>query len=105
MLLRLDVGIEIGEMDVLIARAEKLRDDRAKDVFVAAREMSRRDGIDHAIRARMVAVRQQLHDFVSAQSEDEDVLWPDFIANLDVRAVQSADRQRAVQRQLHVAGA
>jgi hypothetical protein len=96
--LGLDVGVEIGEIHVLIARTEKLRDDRAEDVFVAAREMSRGGGVDDAIRSRMVPLSQKLHDFVGAQTEDEDVLRPDFIANLDIRSIESADRQRAIQR-------
>ena len=42
---------------------------------------------------------------VRRQAEDEDVVVADALADLDIGAVQRADGQRAVQRQLHVAGA
>ena len=38
------------------------------------------------------------------QAEQEEVLRAHLLADLDVRAVERADRQRAVQRELHVAG-
>ena len=44
-------------------------------------------------------------DLGRRQAEDEDVVVADEIAQLDVGAVERADRQRAVQRHLHVAGA
>jgi hypothetical protein len=39
------------------------------------------------------------------QAEQEEVLGADLLADLDVGAVQRADGQRAVHRELHVAGA
>ena len=44
-------------------------------------------------------------DLLGRQAEDEDVLRADLLADLDVGAVERADRERAIQRQLHVAGA
>ena len=92
-------------MHVLVARAEQLGDDGSEDVLVAAGEMAGDDAVDDAIGPRVVAFGQQLHDLFGAQSEDEDVLRADFVANLDVRAVERADGQRTVERHLHVAGA
>src|ERR1044071_10476751 len=46
--LRLDVRLEVGEVDVLVARAGELRHDGTEDVFVAAREVPRGDGVDDA---------------------------------------------------------
>lgn len=37
-------------------------------------------------------------------AEDKDVLFADLLGDFDVRTVQRADGQRAVQGQLHVAG-
>jgi hypothetical protein len=42
---------------------------------------------------------------VREQAEDEDVVVADLLADLDVGAVVGADGQRAVERELHVAGA
>ena len=50
-------------------------------------------------------MRAALHDLVRPHAEDEDVFVADMIANLDIGAVERADGQRAVERQLHVAGA
>ncbi len=44
-------------------------------------------------------------DFRRRQAEDEDVGIADEVAHLDIGAVERADRQRAVERHLHVAGA
>src|SRR3954451_25267881 len=100
-------------MDVLVARAEKFRHDRAEEVLVSSGEMSGRDRVDHtadsAVRAevvlRAVAGFEERRHLLGAQTEDEDVLLAYFVADLDLRAVERADRQRAIERQLHVAGA
>ena len=39
------------------------------------------------------------------ETEQEEILGADFLADLDVGAVHRADRQRAVHLELHVAGA
>ena len=44
-------------------------------------------------------------DLLGGQAEDEDVLRADVLADLDVGAVERADGERAVERELHVAGA
>ena len=49
--------------------------------------------------------RALLRDLVGGQAEDEDVVVADLLADLDVGAVERADGQRAVERELHVAGA
>src|SRR5437773_3928366 len=67
--------------------------------------MAGRDRVDDAIRSWMVTIGEKLDDLVGLQSENENVLRADLIAYLDVRAVERADGERAIQRQLHVAGA
>ena len=44
-------------------------------------------------------------DLVRGQAEEEEVLVARLLADLDVGAVERADRHRAVQHELHVAGA
>ena len=39
------------------------------------------------------------------EAEDEDVLGADMLAHFDIGAVERADGQRAIERELHVAGA
>ncbi len=53
----------------------------------------------------IVAVPAQLPHRLGGEAEDEDVVLPHGVADLDVGAVQGADGQRAVEGQLHVAGA
>ena len=56
--------------------------------------------------ARIVgALLLHLADLLGAQAEDVDVVLADLFGDLDVGAVAGADGQRAVHRQLHVAGA
>ena len=44
-------------------------------------------------------------DLRRGQAEDEDIVVADLLVDLDIGAVERADGQRAVERQLHVAGA
>jgi hypothetical protein len=46
-----------------------------------------------------------LRDLLGRVTEDEDVLGADLFHDLDVRAIQGADGQRAIERELHVARA
>ena len=55
--------------------------------------------------AGSIAFAPPLLDLFGGEAEDEDVLGADMIADLDVGAVEGADGEGAVQRQLHVAGA
>src|SRR5262249_26220206 len=45
------------------------------------------------------------HDVAGFHAEDRDVLGADVVADFDIGAVERADGHRAVQRELHVAGA
>ena len=51
----------------------------------------------------MVANGEELRHLFCAQAEDEDVLFTDLVADLDVRSIQRADGQRAIECHLHVA--
>ena len=65
--LRFDVRLQIGEVDVLVARAEQLRHDRAEDILVAAGEVAGGDRVDHAANA---AVRAEVVLGVVAACEE-----------------------------------
>src|SRR4249919_2347831 len=45
-----------------------------------------------------------LLDLVRGEPENENIVGADPVADFDVGAIQRADRQRAVQRELHVSG-
>ena len=61
--------------------------------------LRREDGV------RVVAVLLQTRDLIGAGAEDIFVLRAGLLCNLDVCAIQCAQRHRAVQHELHVAGA
>ena len=92
---------------------EQVRDDRLEDALVAARERARRDEVHRAAQVlvalvelgRLVSGRPQRLDLGLAHSEQEEVVVADELADLDVRAVVGADRERAVEGELHVSGA
>ncbi len=92
--------------------AQRVRD-RGKPAGIVRRELA---GFDRADRARqprragdhvggVQPLRAPLHHFERIHAEDRDVLRADMVADFDIGAVERADRQRAVQRELHVAGA
>jgi len=56
-------------------------------------------------RSKRFAACAQLRHFGCRQTEKEEILGTDFLANLDVRPVERPDGERAIQRELHVAGA
>ena len=110
--LRRPVGVEIGRHHEMIV-VEQCLDDGAEPVRIVGRERAAPDAGNGLRQARRLAGRlaaleaglPPLLDLVRGQAEDEDVVGADAVADLDVGAVERADRQRAVQRELHVAGA
>ena len=55
--------------------------------------------------AWLIALRPRLFDFGFSQAEQEEILWTDGLADFDVGAILGADRDGAVHREFHVAGA
>ena len=51
------------------------------------------------------ALAAALLHLLGGQAEDDDVVAAHMLEDLDIGAVQRADGERAVQRELHVAGA
>ena len=92
--------------------AEQLLDQRPEATGIVGRERAGADRVVHGgerrtldLGPRLVAVRPPQVHLLGGQAEDEHVVVPDQLTDLDVGAIEGADGQRAVQRQLHVAGA
>ena len=76
-------------------------------------EIVRPDPVHHG--TQFVMVLQEVMGIVSllpefihllhGHAEDEDVLGADFLADLDIGAIERSDRERSVEGELHVAGA
>ena len=111
--LRREVGVVVGQQLVVVATPQQRIDHAAVACRLVRREGAAADGLQHRLQARvpvvdaqrLVAAFAQRRDLVRTVAEDEDVFVADALADLDVGAVVGADGQRAVQRELHVAGA
>ena len=105
------VGIEVGRAHVVVG--VEAFEDRLEDVEFAGREEVGADELERAFQqrgflhefVRTVPPLAELFHLVDVHAEDEDVVLADLVSDLDVRAVERADRERAVQGELHVAGA
>src|SRR5207245_2807665 len=92
--------------------AQRVRD-RREPAAIARREFAATDLVDRPRKPRrppeyvgriqsLLAPHHYIHRL---HAEDRDVFDADMIADFDIGAVKRADGQRAVQRELHVAGA
>ena len=92
---------------------EEIFDDRAEQLDVAAANCATRNEVDDfaqrgilfVVIARTIAARLHLRDLGGGQAKEEEVLCADFLADFDIRAVERANGERAVERKLHVARA
>jgi hypothetical protein len=73
------------------------------DAIASRRARERRRLRDR--RRHVEALRAPRRRFRARQTEQHEVVRAHALADLDVRAVERADRERAVERELHVAGA
>ena len=55
--------------------------------------------------AGIVTIAAQAGDLIGPETEDDDIVLADIVAHFDIGAIERADRQRAVEAELHVAGA
>src|SRR4030095_2469871 len=91
---------------------EEVFNDRSKQFGVAAGKRAARDKINYfaqanvlrVVIARAITARFQLCDLLCSQTEEEKVLGADFLANLDICAVERADCKRTVKSKLHITG-
>src|SRR4029453_11336889 len=101
--LTLNIGRIVGKEHVLVAAQQRVHE-RSEKLTVAIREMPGSDEVDCLAQllirlinaARPVAVRSQLYNLLRGQTEQEKILMPDRVADLDVCAVQRSDGERAV---------
>ncbi len=107
-----DVVAIVGEQQERIA-VQQVVHQRAEASGVVGREITRDNHVERlpelgvlaVVTPRVVTLAPQTRDLLDAVPEDEDVVRADGVADFDVGAVERAERERAVQRELHVAGA
>jgi len=88
-------------------------DERTEELGVAAREQAGADQVDHVLEAlvalvelaRPVAARFERRHLLRRKTEEKEILRAHLLAQLDVRAIERADRERAVHAELHIARA
>ena len=111
-LLRRGVGVEVGEVEVGVVVLDDVLEEPREDPRLERREEGRAESVEDPPHPRVVVVDLPgrvragvLHplELVGGVAEDEDVLRAHLLHDLDVRAVERPDRQRAVHRELHVA--
>src|ERR1700689_3768429 len=112
--LRLSINIrsEIRHQEIVIAADQHVAHP-SEQSRLAGTESIGRQLIEHPLESRVSLVivarpvcasQSQILDLFSSQAKDEYVLRADRSLDLDIRAIQRPDRQRAVHRELHVAG-
>src|SRR5690348_1232682 len=110
--LRRHVRCEVRNHKVIVAIQKSLRDPLER-TRLAGTEAIGSQRVKHPPERRVAFVilprvvgtgRAHLRDSVGGQAENENVLVPDFFAQFYIGAVERSDRQRAVHRELHVAG-
>ena len=107
------IRIVVGQHQEVFAVAHEPIDHRGGIREIVRREESRLESIDRAFQFRIrthhlrrrVPLRASCGDFFGRHAEDKDVFRTHGIANLDVGAVERADGQRTIERELHIAGA
>jgi len=111
--LRGQVAVEIGQQHIGVAAPQQAVDECAVAPGFAFAELAAGDGVEHGFETRLAFVQAQRlvarllagPHLGRGEAEDEDVGVAHVLADLDVGAVVGADGERAIQRQLHVAGA
>src|SRR5262249_39539722 len=111
LLLALHVRAEVGE-DAERVVIDEVSHERLEEARLARREAVAADHLEEVSELtvvldnelRAVAALLERRDLLGRHAEEEEVLLPDLLADLYVRAVERADRKRAVHRELHVAG-
>src|SRR4051812_12234294 len=109
-MLRIDVGLVVRQYQEGILLAQIL-DQRAKEAGIPTRERAGRDEVEDLAQGAvllvvivgLVTARLQRLYLGGIESEQEEVLRPDLFANLDVGAIEGANRERPIHRELHVA--
>ena len=110
--LRPIIGVEIRGDHIIVMVAQGIR----KWSKAAAIIVTKQAGFERVHRlgelrrrsdggCRIASVAAALLHLVRLETEDKDVVHPDTIANLDIGPVEGPNRERAVERKLHVARA
>ena len=112
-LLAFHTGVVIRKQHVVIASRQKRIDDGREERAISRREITAPDHLERLMqfriggvnRHRVVAFLPERPELLISVSEQEDILPADRVGNLVIGAVMGGDRERPVQRELHIAGA
>ncbi len=112
LLLRLDVGTQVGQVSVEVAVRQERVPDRREGAGLLGAKRARRDHIQGAARLVLVLVMPvrvvpaaAVGDFLGAEPEEEEIVFTRLGGHFDRGAVAGADRERAVHHEFHVARA
>jgi len=109
--LGLRIALEVGDGHIGVRGAEAAGQQRGHDIVEPLAERAGGQHLQRALEAgghefaRVVAAAPEGLDLPGGHAEEEHVLVPDLLADLDVRAVERAERHGAVEHELHVARA
>ncbi len=107
------VGLEVGENHKRVASIEQTVAQGGESAgFIGAEVVGAdpvHDGADFLVGVVVVvgfvAFGGEGFDFLDSHAEDEDVLFTNFLEDFDISAVECADGESAIERELHVARA
>ena len=110
LVVHLDVGGEVGKVVVAIALLEEGAADRFEDVRLVHVEVATEEQVHHLLDLLVgedggegVVGRLQRRNLILGLAEDEEVLHPGLLCDLDVRPIHGTDGQCAVGHEFHVA--
>src|SRR5271166_3872224 len=111
-LVRLEIGPEVGQMQVVVSLRQQRVPQRSEDARLVAAEMIGEDHVQRGAGLRLVVVMPVRVVPIAAgghlfggQAKQEEVLFTGFLGHFDRCAVARADRQRTIHHELHVARA
>ena len=109
----IEIGREIGKMEVTISVMDDGVEKPAEEVRLFRGEDAGYESVHGALEARILPIEggrivealiTHGFEFFHGAAEDVDILFASFLHDLNVGAVERAQRERAVDRELHIAG-
>src|SRR5262249_31769734 len=106
----LQIRLQIGQMHVVVSVCQQYVAKRSEDSRFIAAEVVREDQVQCSTCLRFVIVvplwvipASTLNDLLRTEAEQEEVLFASFFSHLDRSAIASADGERSVHHELHIA--
>src|SRR3569832_2516550 len=112
-LLGRDIRGVIRQQQIMIAAVREAIDDGAVQFRITRRKVAARDHVERLtyfvilviVVPGVVTPRTRLRHLLRGEAEDVDVVLAHLLTNLDIRAIEGADGERADKREFHIAGA